>query len=58
MLLSVTFFQGTFSVQWPMFPEIVIPAGGRIGIDIQDLSAAPNTVQLAFRGVKRYRMPG
>ena len=58
MLASPTFFQGTFSVLWPVFPEVMIPAGGRIGIDIQDISAAPNTVQLVFRGVKRYRLPG
>ena len=39
---------------YPMFPEIIIPSGGRIGIDIADLSNAGNTIQLLFRGVKRY----
>lgn len=57
MLLSATFFQGTVQILWPIFPEIIIPAGGRIGIDIQDLSGAENTVQLVFRGVKRYSLP-
>lgn len=41
---------------WPVFPEIIIPAGGRIGIDIQDISGQSNTIQIAFRGVKRYRL--
>lgn len=57
MLLSATFFQGSLAILFPIFPEVMIPAGGRIGLDIQDLSAAPNTVQLLFRGVKRYRLP-
>ena len=41
---------------WIVFPETLYPAGGRIGIDIQDLSAAPNTIELVFRGVNRYRL--
>lgn len=57
MLLSATFFQGALAILFPIFPEVMIPAGGRIGIDIQDLSGAENTVQLLFRGVKRYRLP-
>lgn len=57
MLLSATFFVGDLAVLYPVFPEVVIPAGGRVGIDIQDLSGAENTVQLLFRGVKRYRLP-
>lgn len=39
----------------PIFPELFFPAGGRILVDIQDMSSAPNTVQVCFRGVKRYR---
>ena len=31
--------------------------GSRIGIEINELTAAPNTVQLVFRGAKRYRLP-
>jgi hypothetical protein len=56
MLASPNFFLGTLAIVFPVFPEIVIPAGGRIGIDIQDVSAAPNTVEITFRGAKRYRM--
>jgi hypothetical protein len=39
-----------------VFPELIIPAGGKIGIDIQDTSGAGNTIELLFRGVKRYRI--
>jgi hypothetical protein len=43
--------------QWPtpVFPELVIPRAGKIGIDITDLSAAPNTIEIVFIGVKRYQ---
>lgn len=40
----------------PVFPGILIPAGGKIGIDIQDTSGSGNTIQIVFRGVKRYRV--
>ena len=50
---------GDASSPYPIFPEILIPAGGRIGIDIQDTSGSGNTIELLFRGVKRYRIaPG
>jgi hypothetical protein len=39
---------------YPCFPSLVIAAGGRIGIDISDLSGGANDLQLAFRGVKVY----
>lgn len=39
---------------FPCFPSLIIPAGGRIGVDITDLSGNPNTIQLLFRGVKVY----
>ena len=40
----------------PVFPEIIIPAGGVIGMEISDLSGAQNTLQFVFRGVKRYAL--
>ena len=49
---------GDASSPWAMFPEILIPAGGRIGIDIQDTSGNTNTIEILFRGVKRYRIAG
>lgn len=39
-----------------IFPEIFYPAGGRITIDIADLSVATNTGQILFRGTSRYRL--
>jgi len=47
--------QGDASSPYPQWPEIIIPAGGKIGIDIVDVSNNPNTIEILFRGVKRYR---
>ncbi len=47
---------GDAASPYPIFPGILIPAGGRIGIDIQDTSGSTNTIQLLCRGVKRYRI--
>ncbi len=44
---------GQFPVPW--LKPIVYPAGGRIGISITNLTAAPNEVEIVFKGVKRYR---
>ena len=49
---------GDAASPFPIFPEVLIPAGGRIGIDIQDTSGAPNVIEILFRGVKRYRIAG
>ncbi len=49
---------GDAASPFPIFPEVLIPAGGRIAIDIQDTSGAPNTIQLLCRGVKRFRIAG
>lgn len=46
--------QGDPASPYPVWPEIVIPAAGRIGVDIRDQSADDNVIQLIFRGVKRY----
>jgi hypothetical protein len=48
--------QGDASSPFVFFPELLIPAGGKIGIDIQDTSDAQNTIEILFRGVKRYRI--
>lgn len=45
---------GDPSSPWPVFPEIVIPAGGRIGLQLTDLSGAGNTINILFRGAKRF----
>lgn len=49
---------GDAASPYPIFPEILIPAGGRIGVDIQDTSGNTNTIELLARGVKRYRIAG
>ncbi len=41
---------------WPVFPEVFYPAGGRIYLNITELSAAQNTIQLLFVGVNRYKI--
>jgi hypothetical protein len=41
---------------WPVFPEVLYPAGGRIYLNITDLSADDNVIQLLFVGVNRYRL--
>lgn len=54
MLLYSIFLQNFAPFPFPFVPEIIIPAGGRIGINIQDLSGAGNTIQIAFRGAKKF----
>lgn len=44
----------TFANPNPVWPEIIIPAGGRIGINITDTSNSGNTIELVFKGVKRF----
>jgi hypothetical protein len=41
---------------FPRFPEVVYPAGGRITLNITELSVATNVIQLLFVGVNRYRI--
>jgi len=37
-------------------PNVPYPAGGKILIDLQDTSGAPNSIQLAFIGENKYRL--
>lgn len=37
-----------------VLPEVWYPAGGKLSIDITDTSDAGNTIEIVFRGVKRY----
>lgn len=48
---------GTPSDPFIIFPELVIPAGGRIGIDLQEGSGSTNNIQFVFVGVNRYQGP-
>ena len=56
-LMSANFLSGTVPYPYPVFPEMLFPAGSRIGVEINDLSGAPNTVQILLRGAKRFRLP-
>ena len=47
---------GDASSPYPVFPEIIIPAGGRVGVDIQDTSGVTNVIELLLKGVKRFRI--
>jgi len=40
---------------FPFVPEVWYPAGGRITVDIQDLSGSSNTGQMLFLGANRYK---
>lgn len=54
-LYSANFLSGGVPAPFAVMPEQMFPAGGRIGIDITDVSGSSNTVQILFRGEKRYR---
>lgn len=41
---------------FPFFPEVFYPAGGKIVLDIEDTSDAPNTGQILFIGANRYKI--
>lgn len=46
-------YQSDPSSPYALWPEWTVPAGGRIGIFITDLSGAGNTIEIVFRGCKR-----
>lgn len=48
---------GDGQLPFPIWPYIEIPIGGYIGFDLEDVSAAPNSVHLAFVGAKVYPTP-
>ena len=58
-LMSANFLSGTVPFPFPVFPELLFPAGARIGIEINDLANGQgnNVIQLLLRGAKRYRLP-
>lgn len=52
-LINVAAFgQGPFA----FVPGRIFAAGGKIGIVLQDSSGSDNSIQIAFRGIKRYRL--
>ena len=56
-LLSANFLSGTVPFPFPFWPETLFPAGSRIGIEINELTGAQNTIQMLLRGAKRFRLP-
>lgn len=40
---------------YPIYPELPLPANGRITLDLEDTSGAGNSIQIVFRGAKRFR---
>lgn len=53
-LYSASFYQGGVPIPFPFMPAVLIPAGGRIGVNIQDASGSTNVIQIAFRGFKKF----
>lgn len=49
---------GTAQFPVPIWPAVRIPAKGKIGLYIEDLSNAGNTVQIVFLGVRLYKLRG
>lgn len=47
---------GTAQFPVPVIPAVTVPAGGRLGFDVRDLSGSANTVQLVLIGRKRFRL--
>lgn len=45
---------GTAQLPVPIWPELQIPRNGKLGIDLLDTSGAGNTIEIVFKGVKRY----
>lgn len=50
-----TLVVGTAQLPCRIRPALFYPAAGKIGISLTDTSGAPNTVQLVFTGVKKFR---
>lgn len=48
-------FVGTGQFPVPLPKPLIVPARGRIAVDIEDLSVAGNTVELVFIGIRLYR---
>lgn len=45
---------GTASRIWSIWPPILLPAGSEIRFELFERSGAGNTIQIVFRGAKRY----
>lgn len=45
---------GTAQFPVPVWPPVRVPAGGRIGVDLKDLSGASNSIQIVLMGVRQF----
>ena len=52
--LQAATYAGDPSSPFPLLGNIIVPAGARITVDIQELSGAQNTIEILFRGVKLF----
>lgn len=57
-IISANFFVGTEPTLFVLASGPIIPASGQFTLDIADISGAGNTIQILFRGWKRYPIPG
>ena len=55
-LVYSTNMPNTAGDPWVRYPEVTYPAGGRIYLNILDLSGNPNTGQILFLGCNRYSL--
>ena len=46
---------GSLTIPFPIFPHVTYPSGNLIQFDIINVDAAPQNVQLVFRGAKRFQ---
>jgi hypothetical protein len=54
-LLQAAAYSSDPSAPWPIIGNLIVPAGARITVDLQDYSGAQNTVEILFRGMKLYK---
>jgi hypothetical protein len=57
-LLNNANLWGTRANPTPVYPPFVIPAGGRIGVDLVNTYAGSNAIELVFIGVKLTQSAG
>lgn len=51
-------YVGSAQFPVPLLVPVYFPGGSSIIVDVKDTSGAGNTVQLVFKGVRRYRLAG
>lgn len=49
-------YVGSAQFPVPLLAPVYFPAGSSIIVDLKDTSGAGNTIQLVFKGIRRYRL--